>query len=132
MKSQLSRGVPNHKLTIQLGDVFIKNSLTTFSYSYNGAPAVGFQQISSSGDNINTGSIGVVSGTAGTASGQPATITVARSTTRGGFTVFTSGAAATGTSRAAGERGVILGSRGVWLSVGAGLVGVVVGAMRLI
>lgn len=49
---------PNGALISIMGDVFIKNALTVFSYSQNGAPAVGFQQLNAN-TQANTTSVAV-------------------------------------------------------------------------
>lgn len=102
----------------QLGDVFIKNALTVFSYSQNGSPAVGFQQLNANSQEDTT-SVPVITQTA-----QQATVTTGtlrRTRTSAGFT-FTSGV--TGTARSSAGRGAVpFGGGGVGALTG------VVGAM---
>lgn len=87
---------PNGNLIGIYGDVFIKNALTVFSYSYNGSPAVGFQQLKA-----NSGSTGDATGVSVvTQTYNPGVVTsgtLQRTGTRSGVS-FTSSAAATATS----------------------------------
>lgn len=62
-------GSPYTWLTFQLGDVFIKNVLTVFSYSTNGVPAVGFQQLTASSN--GAGATGTVQSGTGLPPGVP-------------------------------------------------------------
>jgi hypothetical protein len=114
----------------QLGDVFIKNALTVFSYSHNGAPAVGFQQlVANAASNTTSVPVAVVTQTAG----QPGATTGTLRQTRTSGSVFTftaGGGGSAASSRSAGERGRIVWAPGSGLDLGLGLavVGVIVGA----
>jgi hypothetical protein len=105
---------PNGQLISIMGDVFIKNALTVFSYSQNGAPAVGFQQLNanSAGD---TSSVAVAVQT--TAGIQPSG-TFHVTGTRSGVTVSGTVVSA---SRAAGRERVGLSGAGVMAGVLAGV-----------
>jgi len=116
---------PNGRPLAIYGDVFIKNALTVFSYSYNGSPAVGFQQL-----NANSGSADATGVSVVTATYNPGVVTsgtLARTGTRTNV-AFTSSAAATAatasSARSAGEKlevrgvgAVVMSSIGVMLGM---------------
>jgi hypothetical protein len=108
-----------HRLLIhpQLGDSFLKNVLTVYSYSTNGKPAVGLQQLSSSSN---------LSSVATTAAGG-STTRVPGIPTGTGRTTQTGSALATSAGVSAG---MAVGMDGrVVLSAVAMLVGVGLGAL---
>lgn len=82
----------------QLGDVFMKNVLTVFSYSYNGVPAVGFQQLTSNSNGA------AMTGTANTGSGLPPGVpTGATRTGSAGLGSGTATASSSSTSRSGAQ-----------------------------
>ena len=106
----------------QLGDVFIKNALTVFSYSHNGAPAVGLQQLVGPGDST---SVAVVSATPVQT---PFTTGTGRRTRTGTFTAtsFVVGATSTGNSAGKGM-GEVREWRG-WFGLGVAVLSIGLGA----
>jgi hypothetical protein len=99
--------------------VFIKNSLTAFSYSQNGAPAVGFQQLSSNGEST---SVGVV-----TATPAQTPYTTGRRPT-GAFTLSSPLSSPTTSSGAAEHK---VGATG-WPGLGIVVGGMVMGVMAVL
>lgn len=113
---------PNGSLISIMGDVFIKNALTVFSYSQNGSPAVGFQQLNANSAADTTSVQVAVQTTAGIATSG----TLRQTGTRSGVTVSGTAASASGSRAAGTERMSFRGHETVSAAIACMLMGAVV------